>query len=53
MEVMKLERSSDQKLEKEKIIFEKVLEDKNITIAKLEKEVAYLTTLMSYWKPLD
>jgi hypothetical protein len=53
MELMKLERSSDEKLEKEKNIFGKALEDKNISIAKLEKEVAYLTTLMSYWKPLD
>ena len=29
------------------------LEDKNDKISKCEKEIAYLTTLLSYWKPLD
>jgi len=27
--------------------------EKDEKIAKLEKEVAYLSTLLKYWKPLD
>jgi hypothetical protein len=39
--------------EKEILMFNAETETKKAHIAKLEKEIGYLSTLLSYWKPLD
>jgi hypothetical protein len=37
----------------EKDIFDRALAEKEVRVQKLEKEIAYLSTLLTYWKPLD
>ena len=49
----RLERNNEKKFEIEKEIFDRTLIEKESKIEKLEKEVAYLSTLLSYWKPVD
>ena len=34
-------------------MFDRTLVEKDQKIRNLEKEVAYLSTLLTYWKPLD
>ena len=34
-------------------MFDRTLVEKDQKIRSLEKEVAYLSTLLTYWKPLD
>ena len=46
-------RIYEKQSETERVIFRKEIQEKSEHITKLEKEVAYLTTLLSYWKPLD
>ena len=43
----------DKRFKAEKDIFDRTLHEKDIRIQKLEKEGAYLSTLLTYWKPLD
>lgn len=35
------------------LLFNTEINNKNAHIVKLEKEIGYLSTLLSYWKPLD
>lgn len=41
------------KFEYERSMLDRTVNEKNIKIKSLEKEVAYLSTLLTYWKPLD
>jgi hypothetical protein len=48
-----IKESNDRQAKVEKAMFERTIREKNVVIEKLEKEIGYLTTLLSYWKPLD
>jgi AAA+ ATPase superfamily predicted ATPase len=49
----KLKSMEDKRFKAEKDIFDRTIHERDIRIQKLEKEVAYLSTLLTYWKPLD
>ena len=42
-----------QRAQEEKKLFLKTIQEKDGHILKLEKEIRFLTTILSYWKPLD
>jgi hypothetical protein len=49
----KLKTTEEKRYKAEKDIFDRSLADREAKIQKLEKEIAYLSTLLTYWKPLD
>ena len=51
--VSKIQEKEERRAEEERLQFAKALEDKDKDILKLEKEIRYLSNLLTYWKPLD